>query len=320
VGTAELIPCSLESLEPGDGFFADPSIMSPTAGVWTLGHNSWSCDDACDSIAKACSEDGLHLANTMVDSDDKMQAVMTDLGHPCGGFDHHFGYESDTPNLADTSDNTCFASAPNRGLATLSCSRTQYNKKRLCWCQKKPDKHCWVRLPTGCKKPLGETDTPEKWFIDRADESQNECPDSRWAAFQHHCQRDDVEMIFGPEPDPQPTPEVCKRIPASVVSSVRSNYANSYWQNPSVHTGKGQWVTYLPPAEPNLHAEFSSTSSTSGEAEPPCTVHLSAVLNEHLDTLAESFGSRGAETACCPHSHGAIDQHANAISAHAGFP
>jgi len=68
----------------------------------------------------------------------------------------------------------------------------------------------------------------------------------------------------------------------------------------------------------------NSSNATTGllDTEPkqyPCSVRLSAVFTSSLKEMKESFGSRGVETPCCPHGHGSIDQHANAISAHAGF-
>jgi hypothetical protein len=63
-------------------------------------------------------------------------------------------------------------------------------------------------------------------------------------------------------------------------------------------------------------APLSNTTSGLGSK---CKVELSVVLMGPLEALAKSFNSRKLETACCPHSHGTVDQHANAIIAHAGF-
>jgi len=81
-------------------------------------------------------------------------------------------------------------------------------------------------------------------------------------------------------------------------------------------------LTASPAQDTGSNPSNTTNATTLLHAEPkeyPCSVHLSAVFTTSLEELKESFGSRVMETSCCPHSHGAIDQHANAISAHAGF-
>lgn len=64
-----------------------------------------------------------------------------------------------------------------------------------------PSPKCWMRMPAGCKKTLGETETPKVWFVDNHNEG-NSCQKGRIHAFHKYCGVF-VMHFYGPSP-PEP--------------------------------------------------------------------------------------------------------------------
>jgi hypothetical protein len=54
---------------------------------------------------------------------------------------------------------------------------------------------CWMRMPTGCSKPLGETSTPLLWFLDPYAVSADGC---FWRSqeYNNYCERSNAEYDF----------------------------------------------------------------------------------------------------------------------------
>jgi hypothetical protein len=53
---------------------------------------------------------------------------------------------------------------------------------------------CWVKMPTGCGRPLSETNTPLEWFVDGAT-NEASCK-ARKAAYDNHCMKKDAQLEF----------------------------------------------------------------------------------------------------------------------------
>merc|ERR1711937_630987 len=58
---------------------------------------------------------------------------------------------------------------------------------------------CWMRMPTGCNKGLGETQAPQSWFIDPQGSTSATCP-SRVGAFNSYCGKSDAVNHWGQKP------------------------------------------------------------------------------------------------------------------------
>ena len=99
-----------------------------------LGADATSCTDACTAEGMTCEENGLAAANHLIDSDEKLQAVMTDLGSSCTTFNGAYTSSSDVPNLIISSD-ICYTTGVDRDVSTFDCTQSgATGKSRLCWC------------------------------------------------------------------------------------------------------------------------------------------------------------------------------------------
>merc|ERR1712137_1247946 len=68
---------------------------------------------------------------------------------------------------------------------------------------------CWVVMPTGCRRRLSETETPQQWFVDPGSRDARRCSD-RLAAFNRHCGRSNGKTQWGSKPSPA---EIHQRVP-----------------------------------------------------------------------------------------------------------
>ena len=53
---------------------------------------------------------------------------------------------------------------------------------------------CWVKMPTGCGRPLSQTNTPLEWFVDGAT-NEASCK-ARKADYDYHCIKKDAQVEF----------------------------------------------------------------------------------------------------------------------------
>ena len=58
---------------------------------------------------------------------------------------------------------------------------------------------CWVQMPTGCNKALGETSTPTQWFVDPHTSNSATCT-IRLSSFNTWCGRSDAASQWGSQP------------------------------------------------------------------------------------------------------------------------
>jgi len=156
---------------------------------------------------------------------------------------------------------------------------------------------------------------------------------AKWTTFQRNTQSDfcdPQDSAACPNPPCQLTsPEVALKISVSATSGLGMQVGEALVAATRLSEKLKQTAvtpaTGFPPerilvdvAELRAPSAAPLSNTTSGLGSK-CKVELSAVLMGPSEALAKSFKSRELETACCPHSHGTVDQHANAIIAHAGF-
>ena len=90
-------------------------------------------------MGKSCSEGTLASYNNLIDTNDKLQAVMTNLGSPCASFSNPNPSNAQvvsSPTIY-TSIDKCYITAPagvDRAVSTFDCSAVAGGKRRLCWC------------------------------------------------------------------------------------------------------------------------------------------------------------------------------------------
>lgn len=60
--------------------------------------------------------------------------------------------------------------------------------------EKKLPVQCWVRMPTGCGRPLSQTTTPLEWFVDGAT-NEASCK-ARKNDYDNHCMKRDAQVEF----------------------------------------------------------------------------------------------------------------------------
>ena len=53
---------------------------------------------------------------------------------------------------------------------------------------------CWVKMPTGCDKPLAETKTPLEWFLDQSGRTDAAGCASRKGGYDKWCHRNDAQL------------------------------------------------------------------------------------------------------------------------------
>jgi len=73
-----------------------------------------------------------------------------------------------------------------------SCQPEKQGDIRLVSCR--ADVKCWVRMPTGCGRPLSETTTPLEWFVDGVT-NEASCK-ARKSAYDNHCMKRDAQVEF----------------------------------------------------------------------------------------------------------------------------
>lgn len=64
--------------------------------------------------------------------------------------------------------------------------------------------YCWMRMPTGCHQVLGETNTPNQWFIDphASQKTPNEAACLlRQNTYNAHCGAGNAQALWGLKPD-----------------------------------------------------------------------------------------------------------------------
>ena len=60
--------------------------------------------------------------------------------------------------------------------------------------ERKSPVQCWVKMPTGCGRPLSQTNTPLEWFVDGAT-NEASCK-ARKADYDYHCIKKDAQVEF----------------------------------------------------------------------------------------------------------------------------
>jgi len=81
--------------------------------------------------------------------------------------------------------------------SSAACSDTLGGNGAICRCSfDQAALLCWIRMPTGCAKPLRETDTPKEWFVDPHAETEEKC-NSRVSDFNNWCGRTNGMSQFG---------------------------------------------------------------------------------------------------------------------------
>jgi hypothetical protein len=84
---------------------------------------------------------------------------------------------------------------------------------------------CWITLPTGCDRTLGETSTPEVPFVDPHRNDEASCLGSRKSAYNTYCTKTDAVAVWAaslaplpPPPFPPPAPSPPSPPPSTSVS------------------------------------------------------------------------------------------------------
>jgi len=106
-------------------------------GAWTLAENGKSCDEACSSQLKHCSESGLRATAHLVDSEEEMAQVVQALtSQECTSYNWDFTDSPGVPFVRD--DGMCVMTASDRPSASFKCNHIAPNnpqrRQRLCYC------------------------------------------------------------------------------------------------------------------------------------------------------------------------------------------
>jgi len=125
-------------------------------GKWVTGETGESCYDACLTVGKVCTEEGLHLHNEELDTQAEFEMA---LGINCGEYLPRWGEATDVPNYIPMTG-VCYGSKHGRKLDTFDCKRKLVGRNRLCYCEQPV--HCDVRsglgksttYPCECVPPL----------------------------------------------------------------------------------------------------------------------------------------------------------------------
>ena len=88
-------------------------------------------------MGKSCSEGTLASHNPLIDTDEKLQAVMTNLGSPCASFGNNFASAS-VPGIYSAGAKLCYRAGlagTDRDISKFACSAVANEMSRLCWCK-----------------------------------------------------------------------------------------------------------------------------------------------------------------------------------------
>ena len=115
-----------------------PSYLHPSKGVhsegWQLAPSvDWSCHQVCSRVGLSCSKAEQHSQNSDVISKEGINAVMNTVGKTCVTYVDGGTYE-DVPGMK--ANDQCFTSSSSRTASQYSCTHSQYQMYRLCYCSR----------------------------------------------------------------------------------------------------------------------------------------------------------------------------------------